>query len=281
MSTPEELANELSAERDFLMKSLDDLELEHASGGIDDESYEALRDDYTARAAAAIRSLHDGVDERPEPPAAPPAKRRVAVVAGIVVFALVVGLALAGALGVRLPGQTSSGNAPSSAESDTAKNVGRKITSLQNAVNAQPNNYDLRLQLAAAYANNNDLPTAIKQWDAAITIDPNRPEGHAQIGRALYLVSEQMVDKTARAQIVAEARAALDKAIEVGPTYLDSFFFRGVMLGAFNEYAQAQADLQTYLAGSPNGQWSASARQALAGVTAALSRTSTTVPTTP
>ncbi len=223
--------------------------------------------------------MRDGVDGRPEPPAAPPAKRRVAVVAGIVVFSLVVGLALAGALGVRLPGQTSSGNNPN--DSPQAKKVGRTITALQKQVNAQPNDYDLRLQLAAAYASNNDLPTAIKQWDAAITIDPNRPEGHAQIGRALYLVSEQMGDKTARDQIVAEARAALDKAIEVGPAYLDAFFFRGVMLGALDEYANAQADLQTYLAGSPTGQWSDSARQALADVTAALARTSTTVPATP
>jgi cytochrome c-type biogenesis protein CcmH/NrfG len=278
MSTPEEL----EAERDFLMRSLDDLELEHASGGIDDESYQALHDDYTARAAATIRALRDGVDARPTSPAAASTTRRVAVIAAIIVFALVVGVALAGALGVRLPGQTSSGNAATSgADSKAAAKVGRAITTLQKLVDAQPNDYDLRLQLAAAYASNNDLPTAIKQWDAAITIDPNRPEAHAQIGRALYLVSEQMVDTTARAQIVAEARAALDKAIEVGPTYLDSFFFRGVMLGALNEYARAQADLQTYLAGSPSGQWSASARSALAAVTAALAKTSTTVPTTP
>ncbi|MET0920065.1 MAG: hypothetical protein ABWY77_02565, partial [Acidimicrobiia bacterium] len=68
MSTPEEL----HSERDFLMKSLDDLELEYESGGIDDESYQALHDDYTARAAATIRALRDGVDARPAPPADPP-----------------------------------------------------------------------------------------------------------------------------------------------------------------------------------------------------------------
>jgi tetratricopeptide (TPR) repeat protein len=274
------LANELTSERDFLMKSLDDLELEHASGGIDDESYEALRDDYTARAAATIRALRDGVDARPAPPAAPPTRRRVAVIAGILVFALVVGLALAGALGVRLPGQTSSGN--NSDDSAQAKTVGRNIRSLQKLVNAQPDDYDLRLQLAAAYESNNDLPTAIRQWDAAITIDPNRPEAHAEIGRGLYLVSEQMVDKDARAKVIAEARAAFDKAIEVGPTYLDAYFFRGILLGAaLKDYANAQADLQTYLAGSPNAQWTDQAREALAQVTAALAKTSTTVPTPP
>ena len=58
----------LEEERDFLLQSLDDLELEHESGGIDDDSYTELHDDYTARAAAVIRTLRDGVDARPEPP---------------------------------------------------------------------------------------------------------------------------------------------------------------------------------------------------------------------
>src|SRR5215471_13175813 len=109
MSTPEEL----EAERDFLLKSLDDLELEHESGGIDDESYESLHDDYTARAAAVIRAMRDGVDARPAPVRRPPAKRRAAVIAGVVAFALVVGVVLASAAGIRLPGQTITGNAQS------------------------------------------------------------------------------------------------------------------------------------------------------------------------
>ena len=53
----------------------------------------------------------------------------------------------------------------------------------------------------------------MQQWDAAITIDPNRPEGHAQFGRALYLVSEQLPDKNAQAQYVAEARAAAGEVL--------------------------------------------------------------------
>ncbi|MET0628844.1 MAG: tetratricopeptide repeat protein [Acidimicrobiia bacterium] len=273
MSTQEEL----EAERDFLMQSLDDLELEHDSGGIDDESYATLHDDYTARAAATIRALRDGVDARPAKAATPPARRRVAAIALVVVFALGAGVALAAAVGVRLPGATSSGNA----QSDAATTIGRKITSLQKQVNASPDDYDLRLELADAYASNNDLPTAIKQWDAAITIDPNRPEGHAQVGRGLYIVSQQVTNKSSQAELVAEARAAFDKAIEVGPAYPDSYFFRGVLLAALGEFARSQADLQTYLSTAPSGQWSDSARSALAQVTNQVENPSTTVPTTP
>ncbi len=36
-------------ERDFLLRSLDDLESERAAGNIDDETYQRLHDDYTAR----------------------------------------------------------------------------------------------------------------------------------------------------------------------------------------------------------------------------------------
>ena len=37
---------ELERERDFLLRSLDDLEAERAEGGIDDSSYDELHDDY-------------------------------------------------------------------------------------------------------------------------------------------------------------------------------------------------------------------------------------------
>ena len=105
----DEAREQLEAERDFLLRSLDDLEAEHAAGGIDDESYRTLHDDYTARAAAVIRALRDGVDARPD--AAPVSwKRRALVIGGVVAFAIAVALGLAAALGARLPGKTSSGN---------------------------------------------------------------------------------------------------------------------------------------------------------------------------
>ncbi|MFP5377645.1 MAG: tetratricopeptide repeat protein [Acidimicrobiia bacterium] len=58
----------LEEERDFLLRSLDDLERERAAGDLADEDYRALRDDYTARAAAVLRRL---AAEDAAPPAAP------------------------------------------------------------------------------------------------------------------------------------------------------------------------------------------------------------------
>jgi cytochrome c-type biogenesis protein CcmH/NrfG len=275
---------ELEDERDFLMRSLDDLELEHESGGIDDESYAELHDDYTARAAAVIRTLRDGVDVTP--PRAPTprnqTRRRIVLVAAVLVFALVAGTSLAYALGARLPGQTSTGNsaaAPSTTNA-TGHALAQKIDDLQKQVNASPNDYDLRLQLADAYANNADLPTAIKQWDAAITIDGSRPEAHALIGRALYLVSEQIADKSSQQQTVAESLAAEDKAIENDPEYADAYFYRGVILAGIKQYSASQADLQLYIVKAADGTWTNQAHSLLAQVTTALETPSTTVPPT-
>ena len=47
----------LVEERDFLLRSLRDLEAEHGVGDIGDVDYQNLRDDYTARAAAVLRTL--------------------------------------------------------------------------------------------------------------------------------------------------------------------------------------------------------------------------------
>ena len=79
------------------------------------------------------------------------------------------------------------------------------------------------------YEENSDLPNAIKQSDDAITIDPNRPEGHANVARLLYLASEQVVDRNTRTQLVAQALAGLTEAIRVGPDYADAYYFRAVL----------------------------------------------------
>src|SRR4051794_2392067 len=140
---------QLEEERDFLMASLDDLELEHESGGIDDASYAELHDDYTARAAAVIRTLRDGVDVRPEPRRSAP-RTRLALVVGIIVFAVLAGVSLAYALGARLPGETASGNSQADSETAASKRVAAEITRLQKLVTQKPDDYDLRLQLATA-----------------------------------------------------------------------------------------------------------------------------------
>jgi cytochrome c-type biogenesis protein CcmH/NrfG len=265
----------LEEERDFLLRSLDDLERERAAGGIDDDSYRTLHDDYTARAAAVIRALRDGVDARPEEPQ-PPASRRWLVVGGLVAFAAVAGVALAFALGARLPGETSSGNtgAPDRGSTSTADRRAR----LERAVAENPDDVASRLLLAQFLEADDDLPAALRQYDEIIRIDPSNAPAHAQSGRILYLTATA-ADPADAAPLVDESRARLDRAVELDAELADARFFRAIVLAnEYGDFAIAQGDLQRYLVAEPEGTFADQARQLLADVTTALESPPTTSP---
>lgn len=255
----------LERERDFLLRSLDDLEEERAAGSIDDESYRALHDDYTARAAAVIRALRDGVDARPAAQSVSP-PRRLAVIGGLVAFAVLAGVALAFALGARLPGQTASGN--SAASSDRA-DVDQR-TRLEAAVRRDPDDVASRLLLARHLEADDDLPGALEQYDEVVRIDPANAEAFAQSGRIVYLTASQASPEQA-AELVDSARTRLDRSIELDPDLAAARFFRAIVLAnEFGDFAGAQSDLQRYLLAEPNGAFADQARQLLADVTRAL-----------
>ena len=75
---PDLPAEALEQEREFLLRSLDDLDRERAAGDMDEQDYRALRDGYTARAAAVLRALEraqnpTGVEASPDRVPAPAA----------------------------------------------------------------------------------------------------------------------------------------------------------------------------------------------------------------
>ena len=84
---PDQLA-ELEEERNFLLRSLVDLEREHAVGDVDDVDYHELREGYTVRAAATLRAIDDGRDHAAAASRAPNWKRRGLVAGGLVVAVL-------------------------------------------------------------------------------------------------------------------------------------------------------------------------------------------------
>ena len=110
---PDALAS-LESERDFLLRSIADLETEREAGNLDDDRYRALKDDYTARAAAVLRSIEEGHDARPAPPPVP-RRRKLLTGGAVLAFVLVAALALAAATGKRHDGQTVTGNAQAAA----------------------------------------------------------------------------------------------------------------------------------------------------------------------
>jgi tetratricopeptide (TPR) repeat protein len=100
----------LEEQRDFLLRSLDDLEREHEAGDVDDHDYQALKDDYTARAARVIRSVERHEQRRAAARRPRSWRRMLAVGGGVVAFALVAGLLVAQAAGRRGAGEGMTGN---------------------------------------------------------------------------------------------------------------------------------------------------------------------------
>jgi cytochrome c-type biogenesis protein CcmH/NrfG len=255
---PEE-TSELERERDFLLKSLDDLETERAAGNIDDASYTELHDDYTARAAATIRALRDGVDARPAAPAVA-WRRRGPVIAGIVAFAALAAVTLAAALGARLPGQTSSGNAPEAVTSG-----GERRARLQEAVADRPDDAQPRLALARYLEESGDTVESLKQYDRAVEIAPDNVEALANAGRLRFIVAGQVPSPEAQQQLVTGARTLLDRAVQADPDNADAHFYRAVLLlDGFGEVDGAISEFQRYLVLAPDGRFATQARNALA-----------------
>jgi tetratricopeptide (TPR) repeat protein len=217
------------AERDFLLRSLDDLDAELLNGNIDPDTYRTLHDDYTARAAAVVRSLDDGVTRKPPGPK----RLRAVTAAGIVIFCVLAAVLLARAVGERRPGQGPTGGAATPATLD-------------------PNSYEAHIRTARDRLGKQDFQGAVEEYTAAARIDSTQPEPLAYRGWVSALVARAVDDKSARATLVERATKDLDRAIALDKQYMDAYFFKGYMLFAVeNKPAEAIPPLQQFLRLAP------------------------------
>jgi tetratricopeptide (TPR) repeat protein len=215
----------LEEDRDFLLRSLRDLEDEHAAGDLDDADYAALKDEYTAKAAAVLRQL-----EAPElglrtidtsPARAAVRKRgRGRVVAAVVALAIVsggAGYAVAQSSGERLAGDEATGDLP------------------EGSVD--------RITKAQALVADRKILEAVKVYDELLADDPGNPVALAQRGWLVSQVDPSLVDS---------GLASIDRAIASDPTYPDAHFFRGmILLLAKDEPALAVESFERALAANP------------------------------
>ncbi len=150
----------LEEQREFLLRSLADLERERAAGDVDEHDYVVLRDDYTARAAEVLRAIEAGRGM-----ASRPTRRRgwrvVAMSCGVVAFALVAGVLVAQAVGRRDAGEVITGGVRQSA-TEKLNEAGRR---------------------AAA----GDLAAAISLYDEVLADDPTNAEALTYKGWLLTL----------------------------------------------------------------------------------------------
>ena len=236
----------IEAERNFLLRSLDDLEAERAEGNVDDGTYQTLHDDYTARAAAAIRSLDTDTDVTPEP--APEGSRltRWLTVGGIVAFAVVAAFALTRAVGQRHPGQTITGNGQvGQASGATGADPG---PALKAAAAARPGSYPARIAYARYLLQTADLTDAIHEFGAAARLDPSQPEPQTYAGWAGALLAAPLEAGPARDSLLDASLARVNEVTRKFPNYPDAHALKGVILYRFQGDAKdAIPEFQKFL----------------------------------
>jgi tetratricopeptide (TPR) repeat protein len=191
-------------QRDFLLRSLEDLEREHDAGDVDDADYAALKDDYTARAARVLRALEA---EHPAVAAAAPRsswRRRSAVVLGVGAFAVLAGVLVAHMAGRRDNGQTITGGTRQSVTEklNTAlsdANQGDYDSSLDlygQVLKAQPDNVEAQTYRAWVLTLSGNLPDGLSGLLKVATAHPTYPDVHAFL--AVVFFRTGLVDQSSR-----------------------------------------------------------------------------------
>jgi tetratricopeptide (TPR) repeat protein len=200
-------------EREFLLQSLRDLEHEREAGDIDEADYLALKEDYTARAAAALR------DEAPveAAPGRPRPRRWRAVLVTVCVLAAgaLAGELLARSSGERVAGESATGSIRQTSSSDLAR--------------------------ARALFDDGKLVDALKLFDGVLRNDPENVMALSYRG---YIV--------ALAGLTDQGMTSIDKAIRLDPKYPFAHFFKGlVLLNVKKDTAGGIGELQAFLDNDP------------------------------
>lgn len=216
----------LEEERAFLLHSLDDLDREHDVGDLDDTDYEALKDDYTARAAATIRSIEHREAAFQQARPLRSRGRTVAWVVGLLVLSIGLGIVVAQSSGRRDPGESASGD-------------------------IRRTNRDLLLEAGSLWtADPPDLLGAISLYDQVLADQPANTEALSYKAWLLFQTSGAAEDPADTQVLLARANELLDDAVVIDPEYGDARVFRASVLGARGFPEQGLADLDAVRPGS-------------------------------
>jgi hypothetical protein len=259
----------LEQERQFLLRSLADLDAELEAGDIEEDDYRTLSDDYTARAATVLKAIEAMATPRPavtdrsaarsavpsrrraagSPPldgngpgrhrtaATPPAgnasgtagRRRVREVAVVGGVAVFVGLATWGLI-----------------ESTGARKPGQTITGnaqLSGASTTVPGGIDPRLAEAVQDVSKGQPYQALQLYAAILKDDPNQPVALANQG----WLEAQIGLEYKQPDLVTKGLASIVASEKADPSYAEPHFFRGDVLLHQNDDADAVTEFRTFM----------------------------------
>lgn len=252
---------ELEEERRFLLRSLADLEREHAAGDVDEVDYQSLKDGYTVRAAATLRQIEEG---RAALPPKPPVDWRRRIYSGVLVLALIalVSWALAASSAERKAGQQITGMDPRDE---------------QQVLLAQARNIMFQSPIEAA-----DL------YGQVLEIEPDNVEALTYRGWTLSLaatIQSQTATTVAGADpVVVQLTEAVDlllQATEIDPGYADPKCFLGIInYRTLGDAAAAKPWVDACMDAGPPADVADLVAALQANVDAELAGDGSTVPTT-
>lgn len=220
----------LEEERDFLLRSLDDLEREHAAGDVDDHDYRTLKDDYTARAAAVLHAIDDGEAAFTAAKQPVSTRRRLATVAGVLLVAVLAGALVASASGRR----------------GTGGLTGLDVTSASN-----------RLDDCQAFDSAGDHDEALSCYGEILDSLP------ANVGALTFRGWLQI-----REFDVDDGLDDLDQAIELAPEGTAPYVFRASGRARAGDPVGAVADLAAFFGNDPSPEEAGLARSLADGIVA-------------
>ena len=219
---PDELA-ELEEERDFLARSLRDLDEELAAGDLSPEDHATLRDDYVVRTAAVLRSIEDQQSLRSRGAAIRRGPGRWLVGAAVLLFAVGAGLLVARLAGTR----TSVGGLTGDIRASTRQELAGCLELASAAMREGSG--------ATASSASAPLLEAVKCYSEVLTRSPGNAEALTYRGWLLV--------RTGTPQLQQQAAADLDAAVAADPTYPDARAFRAIVFYRLGQYAAARTDL--------------------------------------
>jgi len=185
----------LEAERDFLLRSLDDLDAEHHAGDLEDDQYEQLRAEYVRRTAEVARRLDgetvhdDDADFDDDDAVAAPGRTKRSrggwALVGLGVFGVLAGLLLATSLGQRPDGglATGSGKAPQDRGAEcrglSFSEPVRAVPCYDKLMVSAPDDPEFLTYRGWAKVRSDDPAGAMVDFDRVVAVDPEYPDVYA------------------------------------------------------------------------------------------------------
>ena len=220
----------LEEERDFLLRSLEDLEREYAVGDVDDSDFGELKDDYTARAAAVIRAIEDRTEAVKS--LRPQRNWQRTALGLVLVGAMAVGASwvVFRNAGTRAPGQGLTG--------DIRQDSSNLILQAQGLTGQA----QASLQAGDSAKAIKQFESAVQTYDKALEISPENVQALTYRGWVLHTIALSSEPSVA-VEFDRQALEYLDEAIAIDPLYSDARVFRAILERNAGDFAAAKVDL--------------------------------------